>query len=435
MADSAAIDDRGLYRIYGLPPGDYMISASPFIAGSNDSRVMTDAELAWAAQQTQPGALNRTDGAAPARGRPVTTAPVYYPGTTDIAAAELVSVGPHAERDGINMSLQFVPTAKVEGVIVDPNGQPPVQVQANLIRPSQPFFMAPPQFIRPDANGKSSMTGVKPGDYVLAARGLAQPRPGDERVRSDAPAGITGGAVTPPLWAMVNLSVTGEDISGLVVTLQPGMNMSGKIVFDGTAAPPADLTAVRINLTAAGNSGLSLGVPAVAAHADGSFVISGVAPGTYRLMAGLPAGVTSPWALRSAVVEGRDSQDYPVAIAAGQDLTGAVITFTDRPSEIRGALLDAAGQPARGYVILAFSKDKTFWVPNSRRVKSVRPATNGTYALMGLPPGDYYLSALTDVQPAQLNDPSFLDSLVPASIVVSLGDSEKKAQDIRLAGG
>jgi hypothetical protein len=69
----------------------------------------------------------------------------------------------------------------------------------------------------------------------------------------------------------------------------------------------------------------------------------------------------------------------------------------------------------------------------ARRARAIRPATDGRFRIAGLPPGEYLLAALTDVEQGEWLDPSFLEKLVPASVRVALAEGEKKNQDLRIA--
>jgi hypothetical protein len=144
---------------------------------------------------------------------------------------------------------------------------------------------------------------------------------------------------------------------------------------------------------------------------------------------------TASWALQSAIVAGKDAVDFPFEIAPNQDAPGAVLTFTDKSQQLSGTLQDAAGRPTADYTIVVFSTDQRYWVAQSRRIASTRPGTDGTFTFRGLPPGDYRLTAVTDAEPGEWYDPSFLSQLVQASIGFSLAEGEKKTQDLRLAGG
>ncbi len=102
-------DDQGQYRIWGLTPGVYAISATP-PAGLTTARSITDADLQWAAGELQRGPGGNAAGSPSPRppddGRVVSYAPVYYPGVVDPAGAATVTVGPAAEQDGVDLALQ-----------------------------------------------------------------------------------------------------------------------------------------------------------------------------------------------------------------------------------------------------------------------------------------------------------------------------------------
>jgi hypothetical protein len=167
--------------------------------------------------------------------------------------------------------------------------------------------------------------------------------------------------------------------------------------------------------------------------ATGAFSISGVTPGRYRLMAGIPSPRpdTVGWQLKSAVVHGQDTLDAPIDLREGTD--GAVITFTDRVTELNGMVQDAGGQPAPEYTVVVFARDKTHWTAPSRRIRTARPAADGRFVMPNLPPGDYLLTAVTDLEPGEQSDPAFLELLSRSAIAVTIGEGEKKTQDLRLA--
>ncbi len=123
--------------------------------------------------------------------------------------------------------------------------------------------------------------------------------------------------------------------------------------------------------------------------------------------------------------------DVPIDLREGAD--NAVITFTDRITELTGMIQDAGGQPAPEYHIVLFSRDKTYWAPTSRRIRTVRPAADGKYVMPHLPPGDYLITAVTDMEPGEQSDPSFLELLSRSAIALTIGEGEKKTQDLRLA--
>jgi hypothetical protein len=423
-----AIDDCGVYRLYGLAPGEYVIATSSF--SSAEVRQVTPAEVAWAAQQFQP---IRPGSAAPASvpspPRSMGYAPVYYPGTTDPAAAATLNVGPGEERSGVDFALQLVPVARIEGTLVAPDGQPPQTAQVTMTMSGSAALVRPNVQVRPTADGKFSATGVMPGHYTLSARaaprGAAPAGPGSGR----------GGASGPALWGMVDIDVDGRDITGLVVQVQQGGTVSGRVTFEGASAPVSPSN-VRVFLSPAQPSAMMGSAPSMALSADNTFTIPGVAPGSYRVSAnafGMPGSAV--WIPRSAMIDGRDALDEAVEIRPGQNLPGVVVAFTDRLPQLSGTLLDAAGKPTSEYFIVAFSTDRRFWSPGSRRVTQARPGNTGAFSLTTLPPGEYYVCAVTDVDATQLAEPAFLESLIGVARKVTLAEGEKKTLDLKVSGG
>jgi hypothetical protein len=112
-----------------------------------------------------------------------------------------------------------------------------------------------------------------------------------------------------------------------------------------------------------------------------------------------------------------------------------VLTFTDRPSELAGRVLNAAGAAAPDCYVILFSSDRAFWISQSRRILSARPASDASYTIRNIPPGDYLVAAVDDVEPGEWFDPAFLQCLATAAAKISIADGEKTAQDLRLGGG
>jgi hypothetical protein len=158
------------------------------------------------------------------------------------------------------------------------------------------------------------------------------------------------------------------------------------------------------------------------------------------LSAFTPAGPGSTpgagWLIKSVVVKGRDVVDSTFEVRPGEDVADVVLTFTDRTSEISGNLFDAAGRAAPEYYVFLFPTDKTKWTAQSRRFRQpTRPANDGRFRFASLPPGEYYLAALTDFDEKDLLDASFIEQIVPAAVKITVGEGDKKVQDLRITGG
>jgi hypothetical protein len=91
-------------------------------------------------------------------------------------------------------------------------------------------------------------------------------------------------------------------------------------------------------------------------------------------------------------------------------------------------------QPAPEYTLVVFPADSRYWSGSSRRIQSTRPGTDGRYTFRNLPPGEYRIAPLFDLEPGATSDPAFLQQLEATSLRVTLQPGETKTQDMRLGG-
>jgi hypothetical protein len=448
---NGATDDRGIYRVYGLQPGEYIVSAVPRNAGPSVDVGRLQAELAQVREQVA-GAVADAAAARELASRAVMLqgqvaqqeeqstgySPVYYPGTVSAAQAGAITLNLGEERTGVDFQLQRVAMARIDGVVVNSTGQPTDNVQVTLTDPSAPMAGAISMAARADSEGRFHLNNVPPGSYRLLARaavaqsgGPAVGGPGGGRAIR--PLGPQSTAVR--LWGSIDVPVDGRNLTNVIVTLQQGLTVSGRVSFQGTTQqPPADMTRLRVNLMPA-DAGAAPGIMMNAAgtvDASGKFTIASVVPGLYRFGAG---GAGNGWFLESAVIDGQDSLDVPFEVKPGSSPSNAVITFTDRQSQLTGTITNQRGQPAPEQTLILYSADERFWVPQSRRIRSTRPSTDGVFTFTGLPPGDYKLVAMVDVEPGAWFDPAFLQQIDPASTRITINEGEKKVQNLQISSG
>jgi hypothetical protein len=461
-------DDRGVYRIFGLPPGEYVVTARSGFT-REEVRVLTDQELQWVDRQIggTAGSAPPDPASAPPMGPRSSFAPVYYPGTTIASEAGVVSLGPGEERGGLDFTLQLVPTAQIRGRLLDESGRPQSNQSITLRGNQQGVAGDMLQILESAFGGASAQTGpdgsftlnaIRPGRYTIGARGTP-------RSEAEAAPGARGRAGGPPStpetfnanraqthWASEDVTIAGVDLSDITLVFRPGMNVSGRIVYEATTlTPPKDMSTVSFMLSPAQtNVGvIEMAMSAVSSsqvrvNADGTFSASGLAPGRYRLLtqaavlstvAPTAVAAAGGFVLKSAMVGNRDVADAPFEIKPGQDVTGVVVTFSDRPTEISGTVFDQAGRVTPDFPIVIFSTDRAYWAAASRRVQLVRPSSDGKFRAVGLPAGEYFVCAVTAIEQEQLGDTAFLSELAAASFKLTLRDGEKKVQDLKLGGG
>jgi uncharacterized protein (DUF2141 family) len=456
-SDSIFTDDRGVYRAFGLTPGEYVVSAFPRVAGSGQIFQMSasdiDARLRALQQQAggssgvgamPPPAAMRRDELAPINTQPAFGyAATFHPGTPIAADAARVKVAAGDVREGIDIPLLPVRAARIDGTIASGDVEATrVRPTLTALGPALPVLgRETPRLIGPGADGSFAFEGVTPGRYLLMARtgmGAMMMQPGGRGSTSNNPG-------VPSRFAMQELAIDGADVSGVTLTLRPALSLSGRIAFDAAAlTPPAKLAGIRVTLTTGAAAaatvindlGLGSGpAPAATVQPDGTFTIVGIVPGTYGIASAVPGGSPSArWWLRSAVAEGRDLLDHPLEIGSTtSDLTNVVLTFTDRRNELTGTLSSATGAPASEYMVVVFPADESYWRPGARRLRSTRPASDGAFSVVDLPAGEYRIAALADVDPDEWQHPDFLRQLVPASVKVAIADGQSTRQDLRIA--
>jgi protocatechuate 3,4-dioxygenase beta subunit len=453
---TASTDDRGVYRIYGLQPGEYIVAATPRNASTAVEIDRMQAEVAAALEMRMTRGAAAESNAAEAEAMATRLAqlrsqlpsgeqpnagyaPVYYPGTTLPGSAGTVAVGIGEEKQGVDFQLQLVSIARVEGVIVTANGPMPQNVQLTLVSTGHEVPGVGNNSTRADANGRFRFNNVGPGQYMLIARATLGGGRGGGRGEPPTPvaseaarrAAVQARSEQTRLWAMTDVAVDGRDVQNLVLTLQPGMTIGGRIAFEGTTPIPADLSRMRINVSAInpGSGGeLASNVNGVV-DATGRFSVTGVVPGRYRVMASGAQG----WRLSSSIVSGQDTLDFPIEVKPSQNVSGLVITMTDKEAELTGAIVDEKGQPAPDYTIVLYAADREFWTPGSRRIFTQRPGTDGQFTFRNMPPGDYRIAPVLDPEPGTWFDPAFLQQLDSNALRVPIGAGEKKVQSLRIA--
>jgi len=461
-----ATDDRGVYRIYGLMPGEYLISATPSTDTGGEIGVRSssdlDAVLATLTQRQQ-GVTTTATTAQPQPPMPrlpsVGYAPIYFPGTAWYTEAATIRVAPGEEREGLNFEVGHVRVSSITGVVSGDVANLSAVELSLIFGGPRAFGLLSTQGITstpPNARGEFTFGNMPPGQYRIVAkarRGATDAAVIDPGARSFS---STGGGVAPivpgaggprpnveQLFAIADVEIRGQDITGVGMQLQAGGTISGKVVFDAAKVPvPTDLWSILVQLTMPGgsytamNGGTRVGnslsqVNAVAPNADGTFQIIGIGPGPYSIACRLPAELAKVWKLRSAMVDGRDLLDGLIEGPAIQ-MTGVTLTLSDKRTELAGTLQSAAGQPTTDYYVIAFATDRAHWQPGSRRSLSARPGTDGRFTFSDLPAGEYFLAALTDLDPAEWQTAAFLEQVAPAGIKIVVGEGEKKIQDLRI---
>lgn len=404
---TVATDDRGQYRVHGLPPGEYVIGVTSF--ASPRPPVLSTADVDAVLRGEAPAASK--PAAQPVTGR---GAVIYFPGVPRLAEAATILLGAGEERQGADVRLVTIQNARVTAQVMTRDGQPlPGGINVQLRTTAG---LALHQWVaRPGPDGLAVFPEVPPGQYVMYA--LAIPSNGQA--------------------AFANVEVAGMDVFGVELVLGPVAPIAGTVAFRGAAAPPS-LANLRVPIRVI-DANLSQLAPSVSfTNPNGEFSVTNMYPGRYVAGGPISFGPTTDtmaWALESVMVDGRDLTDLPIAIGGDDTPKSIALTYTDVFQELSGRIARSNGAPVSDYAIVIFPEDNRYWVWQSRRIVVARPGNDGRFTLSGrglttLPPGRYLMAAVADIDRDEQYDPAFLGAISPAAVSVVLKAGEKKVQDI-----
>jgi hypothetical protein len=455
---STVTDDRGVYRFFGLPPSEYVIAAAPAPPGSGEIGARSSAEIdAIFARLNDRVSRPLTpvgEPGAPPPGPSVGYSPIFFPGTPMFPDASRVRIAAGEEKTGVSFTVPRVNVASIEGMV---SGETPSLAAVILaVIPDAPRLSGFPATlgitsVPPNARGEFRYGNLPPGRYRIVARARkgppdpnAPPPPPPTGMRGGSPpANVTVASIGDMLYGVADVEVRGQDVKGVFIPMQLGGFLSGKLVFDAAQnARPDDVTQFRVGVQQLAGGGLSQSgstrvggainnIPPVNVASDGTFLITGIGPSTYFVTVQVPPNLTAVWKLRSAIVDGRDLLDSNL-VGPAIALPNVAVTLSDKRTELSGTLQSASGQPVSDYYVVAFSVDRANWRHGSRRNASARPATNGRFVLADLPAGDYFVAALTDLDPLEWQAAEFLEQVAGAGVKVTIAEGEKKIQDLRI---
>jgi hypothetical protein len=148
---------------------------------------------------------------------------------------------------------------------------------------------------------------------------------------------------------------------------------------------------------------------------------------------GQPGAGPSGWYLKSVIYDGQDIIDTAIEFAPGRTYEGFQVVFTQKPTDLSGAVTDDRNRPVLDATVIVFPANRERWTYLSRYVRTIRPDTNGRFTLKNLPPEDYLIIAVQNLESGQGSDPDFLTRAREEAKPFSLTEGETKAVDIKLS--
>ncbi len=409
----AQTNDLGQFRLYGLPPGEYFVSAT--LRGAE----MLILEMLG------------SSGGPSGSGNSAGYAPTYFPGTATPTDAQKITVAAGQEIGGTDFALLPVRLAKVAGTVIGSDGKPLAGAMVNLVpasRATDAPMMMMGNSTRTSNDGAFTISSVTPGDYTLQVRTM-------RIITSDGGGGgvmfaARIGEGEDAEFGALPLSVAGEDLSNVIVMTSKGGTATGKITFEGVARPNT-LGMMRVMASAADldGPGAMIGGSSASVKPDGSFELKGVAgPRLIRMMS-IPAGMM----LKAVRLNGNDVTDTAVDFKNAEQVSGLEIAI-GKATEVRGSVTEASGTPTKDYTVVVFADDAQRWtLPMTRWVAGTRPDQEGRFKFANLPAGSYYAIAVDYVAQGEWGDPDLLDRLKTKAKPFTIDEGETTTLDLKLS--
>ena len=339
---SARTDDRGIYRIYGLPAGSYRVGA-----GQDE-------------ENSYPGGRSRASFKR-----------TYHPATLDLKQATVIEVTEGSEATNVDITLsRALTTFSAGGRIVNADtGEPIAGLNygvTHFINPSSTSSWG--NGAVSNARGEFKLEGLIPGQYAITVRPT-----GENDWRAD----------------QVRFEIADQDVTDLVIKARQGASLSGVVILEGV-----DDKAVREQLY---QTGLTASVAGEAIERPWSNWTLIKPDGSFRI-GGLQAGLASFFfpnstRFRLARVEQNDAiLPKSIEIKDGQHLTGLRVIVNYANASLRGLItLENGPMPESGRFYVQIRKAGE----DPRYVSGESPAqvdSRGLFLIEGLMPGAYVLS-------------------------------------------
>jgi hypothetical protein len=377
---SGATNDIGEFRIFGLAPGQYFISAANRSLNFNGP----------------------SDGGS---GYALT----YYPGTANLADAQKLTIGLGGYVSDVTVMLVPTRTARISGAVFDGQGRPVKQGSVTLMaRHPTSAMMAGGGMIRPD--GTFTINGVAPGEYTVRGNLPGPPQPG-----------------APMEMATADVTVNGIDITEVRLEPVRPISVSGHVVLDPVAARSFKPATMRLNAPPSDPGPIFVPMPPPAAVRDDLTFEFKASPGPSIVRLSSSPG----WMIKSVFLNGADVTEG--LTFRNEDVTGLEVELTNKVPDVSGLVTNGRGEPVINYFAIAFPQDQERWnAPGPGRTAMVRPDDQGRFSFKTLRPGNYYIVAVEHVQTGEWMDPGFMEAVHTRATRVSLNEGDTQVLDLKL---
>jgi hypothetical protein len=360
-------DDRGVYRLFTLAPGFYLVSAGSKLPGSGYVSPFEE------------------------------DVPTYYPSSTRDTAAE-IEVRAGSEATGIDIRYRGERGYAISGLITGgtTTGTRLGGVAISLVRPASGTLESPAFFQARGDDFPFAFYGVTEGEYYLVAQRY--------------PYQNNDGARSRPVRVMVK----DQDVTGVAINLLPLGSVAGRVILDPSLAAEKNLkcetkrpSSIEETLISARREQKEdpreqplsavnpnmMGAPAE----NGEFQIQGLEAGQYRIETRM---LDEAWYIRAIELSGTgrtatklNAGKNGFAVKSAERVNGLTVVLAGGAASLRGQVVAEKGAslPDRLRVHLVPSEQQA--ADNTLLFFEAAVQTDGSFTLNNVAPGRYFLAA------------------------------------------
>jgi hypothetical protein len=394
---TAITNDLGEYRLFWLPPDEYIVMAMPIRGSVDDELVKTD------------GANTVTNFVRPAAGTlivgptDIPPMPFFFRDSNDPGTATRAILKPGENLRGIDIEIRPPATYSIKGKITNipgapsgPTGRPPGPMDRGIEIRLEPRKAPEIRYRDSMPNGLLSLDsksgtfeirGVLPGSYWVFAQAFGN-------------------------QAKASVDVVGKDVEDVAISFLAGFDVPLKITVEGTTDVSRInrvIDSLEVYLTADVRSGDGIAAEEVQGQSPGTLIAHNVVAGSYHVgwsMIGLPGGYFKSTRIDGAEVREAFRLDRP-------PIRPIEVVFGIGTGVITGTVTNNKLQPASDVTVVAWGSKGSFHTTTS---------PDGSFRIAEVPPGDYRVFAWEAIKLYSWQDPEVMRRDGPKGIPVHLDE-------------
>ncbi|MDQ3919128.1 MAG: carboxypeptidase-like regulatory domain-containing protein [Acidobacteriota bacterium] len=408
-------DDRGAFRVAGLPPGEYVVAVSEAADHGDAGHARADG-LGGVMEEFVNQQLLLT----------------FYPSATSVKEATTLKLDAGDERSDVDITIPERELRNVSGYVRGRRDKQPVShARVTIVRkddetsqlsqgPLSTYLQEEyaQNVTTTDEEGRWQFKEIPEGHYTISVKPLDEYETSSDLIASDptsynAPvinanvtvtnanvtivSNMNVGAYSPPRRkkgyapARRDVEVSGSDVSEVAVELGDGGRISGSVTFEGGGPPRyGEIMVLRVPEGAGEEGGETVNSSPTR---GGEFSIEGLPPGRFFLKPQLYSEDDGPIYVKSITWNGRDLLREPLEIGDGTVVEGVRVLLARNPAKLNVVVARAGDKrPAANLAVFLVPANVSEWSPYSQELFCSTGERGG--CTINAPPGDYAVVAL-----------------------------------------